>query len=813
MKKITDYFRIPFITILSLNFVACGDLFMKDQKPNSMSFNQFAQCELDMDAFSNIMTNNIKGDIECLREKITMFIEAVETDRPGFVSKPVLKDFLLKGPLDIEPEVVELIDSIFDLSHIIVGSEKNAIKQSEINELLDFLIFFNKHIRETYKYFSKEETLNYETLTRERDIVHEEFSLIANRLKSIYKANRPGIDQINSEEFIYNFFKNSPDTLESVNALMFLKRVFLGGEKWNLTHLEFGTALEILPELAQIAFDVSKAKYYEFDRPKETAIVLRKDVNILKGVTYFNPESDEAVFTLYDVVTAIDTLDPDMLGDFDLTKYPKELKKIKEILLGGINDEFFFVKELYALFDHAESILSEGILGFRIFEDSRFNSLLNSPNEIPQNQSFEEFEVNNARDLMFRDNFARIVQDYKYFNGSFDMPFYSFGYYRNPNAIFEIMVFEYAVKNIMQYYGFPKQGARGGYHMILETEDLQPGQRDKSVLGLVKDFKWVLKDQGLVNIGRKGGGELNAVADNIVLLSTLFQKQSDGCDSEDICMEVPEVTEFIIGLFTAIGLKDDFNEKMMAECATELDEFDRIAPDCFRRNFVKVLRTPNKGSGYSIADSMPELNKYLESMTASVVAEGKPITESADYMKFITETEAFTRVCTHYDEGREDEEVWMKADDAFAVFAGLLNVESTMLRYDLDQNGQMDYRNAYGKNEVLNAYYETYEAAIKGLLPVEGILNKLLARPVFQFLIKFGRTPNIKSAGDLWKLGRVIVSKRYRNANAQRATISTILKVVGEENAKSRPVPNPFQCSKCIDPGSNCQPEDDMWDI
>lgn len=833
MNKIMDYFQILLISLISLNFVACGDLFMKDQKASDMTFNQFAQCELDMDAFSNIMEKNIKGDIECLREKIKMFIEAVETDRPGFASKTVLKDFLLTGPIDVEADVIEIIDSIFDLSHIIVGSEKNYIKHSDIDLLLDFLIYFNKHSRETYKYFNSEDKLNYDRLIKERDIVYREFSLIANKLKQIYESNRSGVDSIDSENFVFNFFKNSPDTLESVKALMFLKRVFLGGEKWKLTHLEFATALDILPDLAQIAFDVSKGKYYEFDEPERSALVFRNDVRILEGVTYFNPESDEAVFTLYDVVNAIDTLDPELLGDFDLTKYPKELKKLKEVFLGGINDELFFAKELYRLYEHGEDILSRGILGFRIYD--YYKDELNSP--APISHDFSGYTVNNARDEKFRDHFAYVANYYQYFKGENEMPFYSFGSYRNPSSFFEIMTIEYVVSHIMQYYGNPNDGARGvfKYHMILETECQKIDNRDKphcieerqacrqdpskcrkldqSVLGLVKDFKWVLKDQGLVNIGRKGGGELNAVADNVVLLSTLFQKQSDGCDFEGICMEVPEVTEFIVGLFTAIELKEGFTEKMVAECATELDENGRIEPDCFRRNFIKVLRKPNKISGYSIADYMPQLDKYLDSLTADVVAEGKPITESPDYMKFMTETEAFTRVCTHYDEGREGEEVWLKEDDAFAVFAGLLNVESTMLRYDLDQNGKMDYKNAYGKNEVLNAYYETYEDAIKGLLPVEGILNKLLARPVFQFLIKFGRTPDTKKVSDLWKLGRVIVSKKYRRADAERATISTILKVVGEENAKSRPVPNPFQCTKCIDPGSNCQPEDDMWDL
>ena len=45
-----------------------------------------------MDAFSKILEKNIEGDINCLREKLNMFISTVETDRPGYASKEVLKD-------------------------------------------------------------------------------------------------------------------------------------------------------------------------------------------------------------------------------------------------------------------------------------------------------------------------------------------------------------------------------------------------------------------------------------------------------------------------------------------------------------------------------------------------------------------------------------------------------------------------------------------------------------------------------------------------------------------------------------------------
>jgi hypothetical protein len=817
-ELLMENLRVILLTAIFATLVSCGDLFTKDLKNKAISLSQFATCKLDMDAFAKILEQNIEGDINCLREKLKMFISTVESDRPGYASKEVLKNYLLTGPIDVDPGVVDIVDSVFDLSHIIIGTEKDYIINSDMDVLLDFLIFLNTNMRETYKVFTEDKDLNYKLLIKERGIVYKEISLIANKLNSIYKRNRPGVDSIDTKKFIYNFFKNEPNTMDKINSLMFIKRVFLGGDKWKLDHHEFGDILRILPDLAQVAFDVTKSKHYTFDDQQEkTADIFRNDFQILSNVTYFDRNSEEAIFTIHDVVSALETFDPELLP-IDLTKYPKELKKVKEIFL-GVNDEIVFGHELFKLYDHAINLLSEGILGYRVYE--MYKDDLNSTDLITHH--FRDFPVNTSNDEIYLERFVDVVHNYKFFKGGNQMPFFTFGVYRNPNAFFEITTIEFVVREVMKHYGFKADGkdgrplARGGYHMVLNTEDIEPGQPDRSVYGLIKDFKWLLKDEGLAIVGRKNGGELQRVANNVVLLSTLFQNQSDGCDSKTVCMEVPEVTEFAIGLFTAMEIKGFFNEQMKTVCSAgagefdTLDNFGRINPECFRRNFINVLRIKNpEDNNLSIADYMPQLNKYFDELTAEVPA-GQPITSSSDYMKFMGETEGFTRVCTNYEDG-DKEEVWLTEDDAFAVFAGLLNVESTMLRWDLDQNGRMDFDNAQGDNEVLNAYYTTYEGAIKGLVdPNGGFLTKL-AKPVFQFIIKYGRVPNTKNVKDLWKLAKILVSKRARRADARRVTISTVLKVVGEENGKSDEVNHDYKCRECIDPGSNCTHEDNPTD-
>jgi hypothetical protein len=330
-------------------------------------------------------------------------------------------------------------------------------------------------------------------------------------------------------------------------------------------------------------------------------------------------------------------------------------------------------------------------------------------------------------------------------------------------------------------------------------------------VNLIDDFKWFLRDQGIVSIGRKGGGEIEGVADNLVLMSTLFQFQSNGCDSDKVCMETPEITEFVTSLLTAIEVKDFFTDTMMNLCSTELDQFQRIAPECFRRNFINVIETVIPGDGRTLADYMPFLHEYLKSLVKDLDPY-EPVTNSKNFMKFITETESFTRACMFYDE-EKTEEVYLKGNDAFAVFAGLLNVETTMLRFDLDQNNNIDARNSNRKNEVLNAYYKVYRGAVTAL--VEDIVGsafiaRYMAKPIFQYLVRYGDVPNIENFSSVWRFVKFIL-KRNKQADISRTTVASILKVIGDQSPTADA--HPYKCEECWrDPTVSCEPEGSRWD-
>ena len=788
MKQI--YLLIILLTILT----SCGDLFMKDREDSEVELAQFSKCELDIDAFSYIFEKNIKGDIECLKDKLHLFMDTVKTTRPGYISKAVLKKFLTDGPIDVDDNIVDIVDSVFDLNFVLRGSDRDFIKREDVDILLDFLVTFNQHIWQSYKYFTSPDKVNYSRHIKERSIIFNELAIIGQELSKIYIPNRDNIDRIDTERFLYNFFQGEISTLEKIRSLMFLKRVMFGGQVWDLTHVEVANVIKSLPYIAQAAFDIVKIDRYEFDKEQETLIkIFIKDIDVIKRLLFYDGNSHEQVFTVYDVINAISTNTPDLLP-FDVTKFPKEIMQLKDVFLGS-SSEIFSARELVSLLDQVSNLLDEGALYYRVY--SFYKNELDS--EEPITHDFSDFPVNNSDELNYLKQFARIVQNYKFLKGSFTAPFFTFNYHRNENAIFEVKAIEYVVEKAMAYYGRSNQQARGKYDITLEQ-----------TVAMVDDFKWFLKDQGIITIGRKGGGEVASVADNLVLMSTLFQKQSNGCDPDTVCMEIPETTEFIIGLLTALDVKDFFTNEMMSLCQNDLDQYDRISPECFRNNFIKVIEGPIPGDGRSLADYMPLLYSYLKDLVSDISPD-QEITNSPDYMKFITETETFTRSCTHYDEAKTDE-VYLRANDAFAVFADLLNVESTLIRFDEDQNNKIDARNSKNKNEVLTAYYEVYKGAIVAMSEDQlgsAALAKLLAKPIFQYLVRYGSVPDTSQFSSIWKFVRFIL-KRNKNADITRTTVASILKTIGEQSENA--ALHPFKCEECLrDPTIECIPEGDNW--
>src|SRR5690606_32269832 len=126
---------------------------------------------------------------------------------------------------------------------------------------------------------------------------------------------------------------------------------------------------------------------------------------------------------------------------------------------------------------------------------------------------------------------------------------------------------------------------------------------------------------------------------------------------------------------------------------------------------------------------------------------------------------------------------------------------------DTNRNNKLDgLSKSLKNNEVLTAYYDVFQGAIKALVAPNGGFMEKLARPIFQYLIKYGKVPDTGRFSSIWDFVKFML-KINKRADASRTTVATILKIIGEQTPT-----NPFKCEECLrDPTIECEPEGDEW--
>jgi hypothetical protein len=804
------------ILMVLFSFAGCGDLFMQSKKAKENSTGQqFLTCELDTTAFSRIFKENIKGDIDCLHSSLNNFMSLIRVDhKKGYLHRDKLKTFIQKFSEDenYDENILNIIDAIFDISYLIFGGDRGYIHPDDVDALVDFMKTFNDEMRVIYDLFTRERHYNYNAHKEFREIVRKSSLLLSRKMKEIYVEDR---DRGNYEISVNKLFKDllghgEQDIYRKFKKLIFVKKIFFGGEAKKLNYVEFSDFLRKIPNLSILAYDLARSNKISYiEEQGEILNLYLKDVTIVRNELLFHdPESNEVIFSLFDLVDVVMEFFPDL--GLDLYKYVDfEIQELKEVILGA-GGPFITSQEIKVALDHAYNILHRGHFYYRMYNYPKYKEILSQPCQITPKENFgscaisfdfSDFPINNNIEAEYRKDFARIVHNYRFTKGSFKAPFYSTQYKRNPNAMFEVSVLEYAAGILLRHYGHADPNARGGYALTLKGMDSSDNPIDEGLQRVMMRFDRILKDLEITLPGRKLGKEWLNAADNVMLMSTLFQAQSNGGGPKGYYLEAPEVVEFAISIFTALEVRDFFIDEMTKACSKPEDKFcnnsdtpktcDRVKVSCFRKVFMDVMNVPTD-NGLALKDYTPRLYEYLISLKNK---------GETDLFRFYKEAESFTRTCNFFDPAKT-EEAPMTKNDMLAVFAGLLNVESTLLRFDINENNIMD------PTEVMTSYDQVYEEAITGMIKDMGIpmLDKL-SKPIFKYLIKYKKVPT-SNASDILHFMRFLV-RFNKKAPADRETIASILRIIGEtsENAKT----NPFRCCRfrnldVDDLATNCKP-------
>lgn len=748
------------IMFLLLGVMGCSDLSKNKIVDNPIQSSQFdAGCELDIDEFKNILKKDISFQIDCLGRNLDLFMRVVESGRPGHLSRTAFERYVIKYVPDFDPQNVRAIKALFDVSHLFFGEDPEYISPQAVRKIIDFAYLFNREAIRVYPLFSSTEdntAFNLHRIFRER--VYTGTLNISSALLDIFnKTDRGGnVHKLNIVELLDAFSTEGTDSvLEKLKAALFVKRLLLGGEREIITHVELKDLLNKLVPLSPIAYDIARLKYLDLNQKSQMEMIL-SDIERMEPLLYFTPDSSERLFSMKELADAVSTF-AENSGLPDFRKYPDQLVELKMTLMSTTpwsedqdlsGKEWVLPSEFKMLIDHAKDLANRGAVYHRIYEF--FKTQLESPASI--NINYNNYLLQFPTHEKYVKEFARIATSYRFFNGSFEAPYYSPAIRRNAEAIVEVGVMEDILTTVFRRYGDSTKGL-GGY-----------GATQDQLLNVFKVYKKLLVEEDLITDGLEP-----RTNQNLTLLSTLFQYQSNG----DGIIDVNEMTELASTVLTSFSAADFFQEELNRLCPT--DDRGRVTDlDCYRKEFF----------GLACRKYQKFFPRFFESIGMTTCASGndKDWSEKnfADVEKYLKTLEVVARTCTVFNDGSD---VPMDNGDYMTLWVMLMNIEGTVVRYDANGNNKMD------PSEVRKAYSVAFHPAVEALVKEQAAviaklpfnLGKSISKKIYYYLIKYGAIPkSIKQYAKLIFIGA---------STANRQTIAAVLKVIGEQGE-----PNTFDC-------------------
>ena len=777
------------ITMLSLLLVSgCSDLFQDDVVDKKLQSDKFkANCELNVDEFSLIMEEDISPAIDCMGKNLKLFMDVAESKKPGYLSRVGLENYLKRNRKDIKPEVIRALRSIFDINFLVYGEDRDFISRANLDALINFAKLFNEKASSNFQpIFMDENTIDYDNYRFQRDQRIKPAALvISSGLKSIFRPDRKGeTHSLNLITLLDAFTnENNERDIADVKKLLFIKKILLGGDKETITHKELSVLIDNFSSYVLIALDGMRYKDIRLNQ-ESTVQLLSSDLTLLNNLIFSSSIPGrtsqaslerEDFFNLREAIDAVDMFVKD--EDLDLSKYYDLIKEAKRIVMEGTNSEVVTAADLKRAFAHGFNILKTGTLFHRFWATER--ALLEARPGKPINHQFDDLKVVFKEELPRVNDFIRILTKYRFMRGENLSAFYTDDYMRNANAVYEIAIYEYVLKLAMREYGCPRNdlGIPGLCDAKLEPEHAHLGKdyvymKKDHVVNLIKKFRTVMIENDLILPGREV-----KTAETITLLGSLFQYQSD----KNKVFDINEATEFAISLFTAIDISDDMmnhfiklNKKDPKKC--EMDEYGRVAPNCYRDNFFESLC-------FNYPDQFPKL---FSSMGATVY-ESDParpsvkklvckIPHDAPNLAYLDRVEKAARNCHEFNDKTE---IPYAKGDFMNMILAMMHIETTIIRWDV-----RTFNNKMDAAEVMDAY-EIYSPALDGFLETMPSLVKKMKKQIFQYLVKYEKVPDPKDFGSIWKFAKFLVSFN-KDVSANRKTIASILVTIGEQGTKSK---------------------------
>jgi hypothetical protein len=734
--------------------------------------------ENDITNISNIMKELVTEQIECITEDLKFFIEKFKPDGPdlkGKLSKTKLENVILSSK-DIDNSIIDYLDIFYQLNHLILGDDIDYISIESVEKISFLVEHFNRHIIEISPLldFDKDREVYIIHQKKRKKILETTRVLIKPFIEEFSKNKNITNHTINIPKFL-NVFRTDKNAkmIDNIKSLLFIKKILIGGDKFTITQKELRSIINNIPRIGQVLYDLIGFSKIIFRNEKNRWEFYEETLYRMEQLIDKSNGEEVELISMKNFYDAINIIAEDADIDFDF--YRPVIDEVKLIFTGEAGG--FNLRQIYKIIGELNRVVKIGKVHQIAYNQYREDIDSNKP--IKNVDFTNPYFTKPEKDIFSQ--FVSIVKNYRFFRGDLIAPIYSNNYHRSIKGIIEIGIIEYLAEKVFKYFEkkypcdnislFPPRVDKKGNpkytdcnRNTLGKEDYAGNLTQYQIEKIMLDYSDQLMDLKVVLPERHG-----ASAESATLMTNLFQFQSDG--DKDGLVNVQEATEFALQVFSLIAIRDDILDIVAKWCP--VDDRNRVQVPCFRRYFFDVLKEPlpsasEYNSGLeSLGDYFPRLMEYYE--------DARDRNDFETIYTFIKKLELFTRTCAYDD-------IPMGKADITSVFGGLFNIESTLIRFDENQNNIMD------PNEVENAW-GLYRNAIEGLVRKEGESLVKFSKKIFLYLIKYGNIPEKMGIGFIAKLLLV----KPKNP-ADRITIASILRTIRESSDNG--LPTAAYCNK-----------------
>jgi len=740
---------------LFLSFIlGCGDLndgqWFKDE-PIDRKFAS-ADCEINTSNFDYFTEKVIKNDINCAFNQINLLLDLIKPENPNIkdknISKQSLKKFL-KENVDNSEDLVDAVDLFFQVNGFLFDRPKDYLVKADLNDLQDFINITNKELVNITQLseFNNIGLGDYK-IKKESKII-KSINLVSDKLITILNkynsANKLSLVELSQNLKVLSGERMGDKVLA---AIAFKDLLFTGEEKY-LLKSELSVFLDNSDNLLSSLLSLTNStkitfssKYEQYSFYKD--ILVKFDNSLL-----INDEGMKFVFA--DIAPLLEAFREEIFGPnnkFMINNYEHEVKRAKEIFTGSSSGNFYsadirkILDEVYVLSDRFIDF-SHIYLKNQDFLDT-FDSRITNTKEMVNPVNNENFDA-----------FISIIKKQRYYQDDNGLGYYGNSFKRNLDGITIFGALYHGLEKVIKFYETKHQCGLESHRLtnyetsVVETIVLpeeyvcKDGEDNNSTLHIsqlylaILDFRKILYESKIIDPTRE-----EHAAENANNLPDLFLEVADG----DGVLAIAELSEFFSNLFAAIPIKDSLLEFYKQKCGVLNNDTSKqliqFPTACVRENVYNSLEeiVERKNKNISYIDNLPRFKKYFDEI------------DEVSKERYILLLEKYSRGCGPY------VNVPTTGIDLVGIYTGLVNMESTMSKFDLNGNNIVD-------SDEAELTYKHFERALKSIL--SGFEKLAGTKNIFKFLLKYKRLPTAKDVFKLLTIGKM--------PSADRETIVTIL--------------------------------------